>query len=103
MSKLPCEAAECRLELVSNALVWAVHKAAQHEILGIFIQIEVIEKLVFMEEAANHQAESVLYDQFIFKYHFLTLAQDLGNQTHDLMKKGLVINVCNNMLAYRAL
>jgi len=56
-----------------------------------------------MEETADHQAESIFYDQFIFKYHFLTLAQDLGNQAHDLMKKGLVINICNNMLAYWAL
>jgi hypothetical protein len=56
-----------------------------------------------VQETTDHQAESVFYDQFIFKCHFLTLAQDLGNQTHDLMKKGLVINVCNNMLAYRAL
>jgi hypothetical protein len=83
MCQIPGEACESGLELFSDALVRALQEAAEHELVTfqrLLDSIEHIQQLVLVEDAAEHEAESVLHDELVLEDHGLALTEHLRDQ-----------------------
>ena len=77
MSKLPGQASECGLKLLPDALMRALQETAQDELVTLqrlLNAIEVIEQVILVHDAAQHEAQSILNYQFVLEDHGLSFA-----------------------------
>lgn len=75
MSKLPSQASECGLKLLPYAFMRALQETAQDELVTLqrlLNAVEVIQQVILVHDAAQHEAQSILNYQFVLEDHGFT-------------------------------